>query len=161
MCYLIVWYQASSHHSPSNVLSGSVTIQATPGNLVKHTKLSHHIVTQPDQSSLDLQHLFCECISRTRSSQAKPVKHRAPYTPAPRWGACGLQHQCGARRSMLSFMDSSVSSLSVVLGIVPRLIPASATTILLSPPRSTFQVFCVVHANVIWSTALLFRFEMS
>lgn len=51
---------------------------------------------------------------------------------------------------MLSFMQSSVSSLSVVLGPLPPVSSppendASARTIFLSPLLSTFQVLCVFH----------------
>lgn len=55
------------------------------------------------------------------------AKRGKQHTPAPLWGACGLQHQYDAPRSMLSFMQSSVSSLSLVLGLLP---PVS------SPPES-------------------------
>lgn len=55
------------------------------------------------------------------------VRRWESNAPAPHWGACGLQHQCDALRSMLSFMRGSVSSLSVVLELLP---PVS------SPPES-------------------------
>lgn len=73
------------------------------------------------------------------------VKHRKQHTPAPHLGACGLKHQCGALSSMLSFMKSSISSLSAVLGSLPLVSSpperdANATTILLSLLLSTFLV---------------------
>lgn len=80
------------------------------------------------------------------------VKRRKQHTPAPLWGACGLQHQYDALRSMLSFMQSSVSSLSLVLGLLPPVSSppendASARTIFLSALLSTFQVLSVIHTS--------------
>lgn len=80
------------------------------------------------------------------------VKHGEWHKPAPHWGACGLQHQFGALRSMLSFMHSSVSSLSVVLGPLPSVSSppehnASVRTIL-SALFPTFQVLHIFHTHL-------------
>lgn len=72
------------------------------------------------------------------------VKHGERHKPAPHWGACGLQHQFGALRSMLSFMHSSVPSLSVVLGPLPSVSSPPENNVsvrtILSPLFPTFQV---------------------
>lgn len=80
------------------------------------------------------------------------MKHGERHKPAPHRGACGLQHQFGALRSMLSFMHSSVSSLSVVLGPLPSVSSppennASVRTIL-SPLFPTFQVLHIFHTHL-------------
>lgn len=80
------------------------------------------------------------------------MKHGERHKPAPHRGACGLQHQFGALRSMLSFMHSSVSSLSVVLGPLPSVSSppennASVRTIL-SPLFPAFQVLHIFHAHL-------------
>lgn len=132
---------------PNSVLSSSAAIEMATRNLLEHIRASHHILTW-DQPSVELgsHHSFSEhidfpdseksSVSPSRlwgywfhSGQGKSlfVRCRESNVPAPQWGACGLQHQCDALRSMLSFMRSSVSSLSVVLGLLP---PVS------SPPES-------------------------
>lgn len=100
------------------------------------------------------------------------VKHRKQHTPAPHLGACVLKHQCGALSSMLSFIKSSILSLSVVLGPLPPVSSppehdANFITILLSSLLSKFSgVLRLPHLsldllemvkNLIWSIAPYLR----
>lgn len=140
------WNQARTHHSLqcSSVLSNSAAIQVATRNLVVHFK--------PCQCTLSNLHcilFLCGIVSVNASKifyslrfdcfrgREMSVIHRK-HAPSPHWGTRGLKHQRPAIRSMLSFMNSSVSSLSVVLGqwLLVSSLPksdASATTFPIFP----------------------------
>lgn len=84
------------------------------------------------------------------------MKHRKKHRPAPRWGACGLQHQCGALRSMLSFIQSSVSSLLCL----NRCLQCHPRLKMMAEPQQfslhySFQVLYILH------TLLFISLEMA
>lgn len=142
-----MWSQAWTHHSLqcSGVLSNSGAIQVATRNLVVHFKPCqctlifnlHCILFLCGIVSVSASNIFYSLRFDSFRRREMSVIHRK-HAPSPHWGTRGSKHQRRAIRSMLSFMNSSVSSLSVVLGqwLLVSSLPkseASATTFPIFP----------------------------